>query len=93
MTMLLYYLVNSVETPNHKYFRNGGDCGGEHYDGTNNLLDARFFTSEDEAKSYIKTANDWWTKYDFHVCNITSDELMDLMAAQKLRSFILDDKC
>lgn len=91
--MLLYYLVNSVESRNHKYFRNGGDCGGEHYDGTNNLLDARFFTSEDEAKSYIKTANDWWTKYDFHVCNITSDELMDLLAEQKMKSFILSDFC
>ena len=91
--MMLYYLVNSVETKNHKYFRNGGDIGGERYDGTNRLLDARFFTSEKEAESYIKTANSWWTKYDFHVCTITSDELMDLMAQQKLKSFILDDKC
>lgn len=91
--MMLYYLVNSVETKNHKYFRNGSDIGGESYDGTNRLLDARFFTSEDEAKSYIKTANSWWTKYDFHVCTITSDELMALMAEQKLKSFILDDKC
>lgn len=90
--MMLYYLVNSVETKNHKYFRNGSDIGGESYDGTNRLLDARFFTSEKEAESYIKTANSWWTKYDFHVCTITSDELMDLMAQQKLKSFILGGK-
>lgn len=90
--MMLYYLVNGVETKNHKYFRNGSDIGGENYDGTNRLLDARFFTSEKEAKSYIKTANSWWTKYDFHVCTITSDELMDLMAEQKLKSFILAEK-
>lgn len=91
--MVLYYLENSVNAPNHKYYRNGGDCGGEHYDGTSNLLHARFFLTEAAAKEHIDNANSWWKKYDFHVAEITSEELLTCVANQKLQSFILSDFC
>lgn len=91
--MTLYYLENSVDAPNHKYYRNGGDCGGEYYDGTSDLLQARFFLTEAEAKEHIDNANSWWKKYDFHVAEITSEELLTLVANQKLQSFILSDFC
>jgi hypothetical protein len=93
MIMTLYYLENSVDVPHHKYYCNGGDCGGEHYDGTGDLLQARFFLTEEEAKSHIKNANDWWKKYDFHVEEISSEELFTMLANQKLQSFILSDFC
>lgn len=90
--MNLYYLVNSVETPNHKYFRTGSDIGGESYDGTNNLLDARFFVDKKIAESYIHKANSWWTKYDFHVESITSSKLIAMLkqSTPKTGSFYID---
>jgi len=55
--MILYYLENKAKTKYDKYYRNGADCGGEHYDGTPDLIYARFFLDEETAKKHIKRAN------------------------------------
>lgn len=86
----LYYLENAVPTYNDqaKYFVSGSDAGGEHYNGASDLLNARFFFDEEEAKRCIHTANNWWQKYDFQVKSIEISELQSLMAKKK-DSFIL----
>lgn len=90
--MKLYYLENSVATEDYKYYRNGSDCSGESYDGTGDLKYARFFLDKETAKAYIKDANSWWTKFDFHVKSIEFDELMNLIQQESplLKTFILD---
>ena len=91
--MKLYYLENQKDTQLHLYYRTGGDCGGEHYDGASELVNARFFLDEKEAESHIKKANDWWTKYDFKVKSIESDDLVKLIAEHKpkITSFAIED--
>lgn len=91
--MVLYYLENQKDTQLHLYYRTGGDCGGEHYDGTNELTEARFFLDKETAESHIANANNWWTKYDFKVKSITADELMEMVAAKKpnVMSFAIED--
>lgn len=86
----LYYLENAVPTYNDqaKYFVNGSDAGGEHYSGASDLLNARFFFDEETAKRCVRTANNWWQKYDFHVKSIEISELQSLMAKKK-NSFVL----
>lgn len=86
----LYYLENSVPTYNDqaKYFVSGSDAGGERYNGASQLLNARFFFDEEEAKRCIHTANNWWQKYDFKVKSIEISELIALMKTKK-NSFVL----
>lgn len=86
--MILYYLENKAKTKYDKYYRNGAYYGGERYDGTPDLIYARFFLDEETAKKHIKHANSWWTKYDFEVKSIEFEDL--IKQEKKLKTFFID---